>query len=139
MTIWKSIILALAMLSLTACVGKSIKGLKAGIQNSAEFNELVLEDVRQATILAKRANDTLALKCWAYLEEFTVDNAPGTETPAGKVVGVLSTYQQARNVRRTVIEVEISDKFRLECGPMLTESMGALGRIGIRLAIPVLR
>ncbi len=134
MNIWKPIVL---LLVLGAC-SQTAGPIQIGIQTSTEFNEIGLEDVRQAKLLAERTNDTLAVKCWAYLEEFTVENAPGTETPAGKVVGVFSAYQKARNVRRTVIEVEISDEFRLECGPMLTESMGALGRIGIRLAIPVL-
>ena len=126
--------IALAVL-LTGCVGAGIRATKVGIQQSAEFNEIVLTDVREAITLAKSANDKLALKCWTYVEEFAVANAPSVETPAGKVVGVFSAYQLARNVRRTVVEVEISDQFRLECGPMLTDSMGALGRIGIRLAL----
>ncbi len=126
--------IALALL-LTGCVGSLIGATKVGIQQSAEFNEIVLTDVREAILLAKSANDTLALKCWTYVEEFAVANAPSVESPAGKVVGVFSGYQLARNVRRTVVEVEISDQFRLECGPMLTDSMGALGRIGIRLML----
>ena len=39
------------------------------------------------------------------------------------------------NLRRQVIEFKISDQFRLECGPMLTDTMGALGRLGIRMAL----
>ena len=74
--------------------------------------------------------------CWGYIEEFAVANAPGDETQMGEVVGVFSAYQKARNVRRTVVEVKVSDEFRLQCGPMLTESLGALGRLGIRIAIP---
>lgn len=126
------------LLSLTACAGKAIEGVKFGIQTSTEFNEVVLEDVVQAKLLAEQSGDKLGLMCWTYVEQFALDNAPGTETPAGKVVGVFSAYQKARNVRRTMVEVEISDPFRLNCGPMLTESMGALGRIGIRMSIPVL-
>ncbi len=127
--VWIPLVLLLA-----GCT-QGIGAVKFGIQNDPEFNEVVLEDVRQAKLLATNTNDELALKCWTYLEEFTVTNAPGTETPAGKVVGVFSAYQQARNVRRTIIEVEISDPFRLECGPMLTDTMGALGRLGIRLVL----
>ena len=132
--IWIPIVLVLALL-LSGCA-QGIGAVKFGIQNDPEFNEIVLEDVRQAMKMAIQTNDTLAVKCWAYLEEFTVANAPGIETPAGKVVGVFSAYQRARDLRRTVIEVEISDQFRLECGPMLTDSMGALGRLGVRIGIP---
>lgn len=114
---------------------QAIEGVKLGIQTNAEFNEIVLSDVRQAKLLAETGGDHLALKCWTYLEEFTIENAPRTETTAGKVVGVFSAYQQTRNVRRNVIEVEISDQFRLECGPMLTDTMGTLGRIGIRIGL----
>lgn len=121
-------------LALGAC-SQSIGAVKLGIQTSAEFNEIVLEDVRQAKLLAEQTNDILGVKCWAYIEKFALANGPGDETEAGKVVGVFSTYQMARNVRRTVIEVKVSDAFRLECGPMLTDTMGALGRIGIRLAL----
>ena len=130
--LWIPIALALM---LSGCAGIGIAATKLGIQRSAEFNEIVLADVREAILLAKSANDELALKCWTYVEEFAVTNAPSIESSAGEVIGVFSAYQLARNVRRTVVEVEISDQFRLECGPMLTDSMGALGRIGIRLAL----
>ncbi len=130
----KILAIVLVLTVLTGCA-QGIGAVKYGIQQDAEFNQIFLEDVRLAKVLATQTNDALALKCWSYLEEFTVANAPGLTTPAGEVVGVLSTYQKARNVRRTVIEVKISDKFRLECGPMLTNSMGALGRLGIRLAL----
>ena len=130
--IWKPIVLVL-MLLVSGCAG--IGAAKLGIQTDIEFNELVLEDVRQAKLLAEQTNDTLAKKCWTYIEEFTVANAPDVESLTSEVVGVLSAYQKARNLRRTVIEVEISDQFRLACGPMLTESMGALGRLGIRIGL----
>ena len=131
MRIWIPIVLALL---LGACA-QGIGAVSHGIQTDPEFNEIFLEDVQQAKLLAQQTDDKLAVKCWSYLEQFAITNAPGTETPAGKVVGVFSAYQQARNVRRTIVEVEISDQFRLECGPMLTDTMGALGRIGIRLAL----
>ena len=124
-----------ALLLILGGCSQSIQAVKVGIETNAEFNEIVLEDVRQSILLANRTNDALALKCWTYVEEFAMANAPDDDVEAGKVVGVFSAYQQARNVRRTVVEVEISDAFRLECGPMLTESMGALGRIGLRLVL----
>ncbi len=126
--------LLLGAIFLGGCA-QAIGGVKFGIQTDTEFNELFLEDVQQAIRLAEAGNDPLALKCWTYLEKFTIENAPNAENPAGEVVGVLSGYQRARNVRRNVIEVKISDQFRLECGPMLTDTMGALGRIGIRLVL----
>ena len=114
---------------------QGIEGISGRIQSDSKFNEIVLKDVQQAKLLAERANDPLALKCWSYIEEFALANAPNTEIPAGKVVGVFSAYQKARNIRRLVVEVRISDEFRLSCGPMLTETMGVLGRLGIRIAL----
>ena len=122
---------------LLAGCAQGIGAAKLAIQTDLEFNEIFLEDVRQAKLLAERADDALALKCWTYLEEFATANAPGTETQAGKMVGVLSAYQKARNARRNIVEVKISDQFRLECGPMLTETMGALGRLGVRIMSPL--
>lgn len=130
----KWIMICVAALALSGCA-QGFGAVKHGIQTNAEFNEIVLADVQQAKLLATQTNDDIALMCWTYLEEFTLDNAPDAESPAGKVVGVFSAYQKARNVRRVVIEVEISDQFRVECGPMLTDSMGALGRLGIRIAL----
>ncbi len=131
---WIPIILSgVAALALSGCA-QGIAGVSARIQTDADFNELVLEDVQQAIIMAERTNDELALMCWNYLEAFTLENAPDAENPAGEVIGVFSAYQKARDVRRTVIEVEISDQFRVECGPMLTDTMGALGRLGVRIA-----
>ncbi len=114
---------------------QGIEGISGRLQSDSEFNEIVLKDVQQAKLLAERANDPLALKCWSYIEEFALANAPNTESPPGKVVGVFSAYQKARNIRRLVVEVRISDEFRLSCGPMLTETMGVLGRLGVRVAL----
>ena len=128
------IICVLMLLAFTGCTGIA-KGIKVGIQTSVEFNKTMLEDVQHAKVLAVLGDDPLALKCWTYLEEFIIVNAPSGEPLTGKVVGTLSIYQRARNVRRNVVEVEISDQFRLECAPMLMDSMGVLGRLGIRLAM----
>ncbi len=125
--------LAFALL-LSAC-SQSLSAVKVGIEQNAEFNEIVLADVVAAKALAVQGNDPLGEMCWQYVEDFALANAPGVESEAGKVVGVFSAYQKARNVRHTVVEVKISDDFRLACGPMLTESMGVLGRIGLRLAL----
>ena len=88
--------------------------------SALDLREVVLEDVRQATIMAERTDDTLSLKCWTYLE--TVATAEG---PRGKVVGVLSAYQKVRNVRR---RIENSDQRNLACGPMLIDSAQAVKR-----------
>ena len=117
----------------SGCSG--IGGVSGKLQTDAEFNEIILDDVHQSILMATRANDQLALKCWKYIEDFALAHAPEEGVESGKVVGALSAYQKARNARRLVIEVKISDNFRLECGPMLTESMGALGKLGIRLAL----
>ncbi len=122
------------MMGLGAC-GQTLAGVSRNIQTDAGFNEIILKDVRQAILLAEASNDILALKCWNYVEEFALAHTPADAEDRGKVVGVLSTYQKGRNIRRTVIEVKMSDKFRLECGPMLTDTMGALGRLGIRIAL----
>lgn len=130
----KWVMICVAALALSGCA-QGFGAISGKIQTDADFNELVLADVQQAIILAEQASDELALMCWSYLEQFTLDNAPDAENPAGKVIGVFSAYQKARNVRRLVIEVEVSDQFRMECGPMLTDSMGALGRLGVRIAL----
>ena len=131
----RSNLIAIALALLLGACAQGIGAISHGIQTNTEFNELFLEDVQQANLLAQQTNDTLAMKCWTYLEEFAVANAPDEATATGKVAGVLSTYQRGRNLRRQVIEFKISDQFRLECGPMLTDTMGALGRIGIRLVL----
>jgi len=127
---------ALALL-LSGCTTfeRGVGATGVAIRQSSEFAELVLADVLEAKKLAAQTNDKLALLCWDYVEEFTRANSLDPESPMGKVIGVLSGYQQARNVRRTVVEVKISDEFRLACGPMLTDTMGALGRLGIRVVL----
>ncbi len=124
----------LGVLLLTGCT-QAIGVTKYAIQTDAEFNQLFLKDAQTANILAKATNDRLAVKCYTYLEQFTIDNTPTTAVPEGNTAGVLAVYQKARNVRRTVKEVEVSDELRLACGPMLMESTGALGRLGIRLVL----
>ena len=130
--------ICLIALALSGCT-QAIGAAKVGIQTSAEFNQVFLGDVRLAAVLAEQTDDQLALKCWTYLEEFAVANAPPVVedlvTGEAEEGGVLSAYQTVRNLRRGLVEMEISDKFRLECGPMLTDSMGALGRLGIRIIL----
>ena len=63
------------------------------------------------------------------------ETAPVSLDEAGEVVGPLSAYQKARNVRRTVLDVEIDDAFRIACGPMLTDSMSTIGKIGVRIVL----
>lgn len=132
----KHSLLMACLLILPSCA-QGIGATSAAIQTNAKFNLFFLEDVRQSIIMAERSNDKLALLCWQYLEEFAVENAPDPDVPRGKIVGVLSSYQTARNVRRGIIEVKISDDFRIRCGPMLTDSAGALGRLGVSLPLPV--
>lgn len=136
----KLILAAVGIMLLAGCATaeKGIGVAKAAIQTSSEFNVIFVEDVSQALIMAERTNDELAVQCWTYLKEFAEANAPDPDVPQGEVVGALSAYQKARNVRRTVIEVEITDRFRMECGPMLTDSAGALGRLGLSFALPVI-
>ncbi len=135
MKIYTQIAIALMLLMLVGCAGKTIAVVSEKIQTDSDFNQIVLADVEQAILLARETNDLISLKCWQYIRDFTLKNSPPDLGPAGNVVGALSTYQKARNIRRTVIEIKISDEFRLECGPMLMDSLGALGRLGIRVAI----
>ena len=102
---------------------------------SPEFAEMTLKDVVNAGKLAVLTDDKLSLLCWDHIEAFVRENAPVSLDEAGEVVGPLSAYQKARNVRRTVLDVEIDDAFRIACGPMLTDSMSAIGKIGIRIAL----
>ncbi len=131
MKLWKPIVLILA---LSGCE-TTFTATKERIMSSPKFNQIVLEDVEQAILLAHETNDLISLKCWQYVKEFTLEHSFPAPGLSGKVVGVLSTYQYGRNIRRTVVDIKLSDKFRLECGPLLTDSVGALRRIGIKIAL----
>ncbi len=133
-TYGRPMVIALALILLSGCA-QGVAAVSHGIQTDAEFNEIVVADVRQAQRLAEQGDDPIALQCWTYIEEFAVANAPGGEVRDADTEGVFSIYQKARNLRRNAIEVEITDAFRLACGPMLIESMGALGRLGVRMAL----
>ncbi len=125
-------LIALVVLLLGGCA-TGVGVAKHNIQTNPEYNKTVLVDVQNAKLLAAPTDDILALKCWDYIEAFTLANAPGAVTSAGEVVGVLSAYQKARNLRRTIGEAEISDRLRLECAPMILDSVEVMGRLGIRL------
>ncbi len=131
----KRLFLAVSIMVLLSGCARGVTAISYGIQTDAEFNEIVIADVRQAQHLAEQGNDPLALQCWTYIEEFAVTNAPGNEVQDVDAEGVFSKYQRVRNLRRNMVEVKITDAFRLACGPMLIESMGVLGRLGIRIAL----
>ncbi len=138
MRVYQPIFIALSLaLLLGACASfeKGILIARSQVLASPEFAEMTLKDVVNAKKLALLTDDKLSLLCWNHIEDFVRTNAPASLDEAGKVVGPLSTYQKARNVRRTVIEVEIDDAFRIACGPMLTDSMSAIGRIGIKIIL----
>ena len=131
------IVLAL-LLGGCATFERGVGAARLAVLESPDFAEMSLVDVVNAKRLAGLTNDKLSLMCWDHIETFVRANAPepGTEpTIAAAKLGPLSIYQKARNVRRTMIEVEISDEFRIACGPMLTDSMSAIGRRGIRIAL----
>ncbi len=138
----KSIKLAfigVVLLALAACTPtQGIGAASFRLQTDAEFNTYFLEDVQQAKVMATLTNDRLAVHCWTYLETFAEENAPDPTVETGNIVGALSAYQAARNVRRAIIEVKLSDDFRFECGPMLMDSRSALGRLRLILPVPVL-
>ncbi len=126
---------------LGACAGfeKGVLVARSQVIASPDFAEMTLVDVVNAKRLALRTDDKLALMCWNHIEDFVRTNAPVSLNEDGEVVGdvsgPLSVYQKARNIRRTVLEVKISDPLRIACGPMLTDSMGAIGRFGIRIIL----
>ncbi len=132
------LIAALSLIPLLGACASLEKGVlvaRSQILASPEFAEMTLKDVVNAGKLAVLTDDKLSLLCWDHIEAFVRENAPVSLDEAGEVVGPLSAYQKARNVRRTVIEVEIGDAFRIACGPMLTDSMSAIGRVGIRIIL----
>ncbi len=130
-------VLAIVLLLLGGCAatGAAVTVAKHNIQTDPEYATSVLLDVQNAKWLAKPTNDVLALKCWDYIETFVRANAPGAVTPVGEVVGVLSAYQKARNVRRMVTETEISNQLRIECAPLVLDSIEVMGRLSIRLLL----
>lgn len=141
MHIWKTIILIPALLLTVACatLEKGVLVARQQILTSPDFAEMTLVDVVNAKKLALLTDDKLSLLCWDYIEDFVRTHAPVSLNEAGEVVGdvtgPLSMYQKARNIRRTVFEIEISDPLRIACGPMLTDSMTAIGRFGIKIAL----
>lgn len=114
---------------------KGVLVARQQVLESPDFAEMTLVDVVNAGKLALLTDDKLSILCWDYIEAFVRENAPVSLNEAGEVVGPLSAYQKARNVRRTVVEVEISDPLRIACGPMLTDSMSAIGRFGVRVIL----
>ena len=79
----KFAIICVAAFALSGCA-QAITAVSTKIQTDSEFNELVLEDVQAAIVLATQSGDELGLMCWTYLEAFTRENAPDLENPAGK-------------------------------------------------------
>jgi hypothetical protein len=137
--IWVSIAFAL-LLSGCASFERGVLVARSQVLASPEFAAMTLVDVVEAKKLASFTDDKLALRCWDHIEAFVRKNAPVSLDEAGKVVGPLSAYQKARNIRRVVIEVGIDDAFRIACSPMLTDSLGisltsAIGRLGIRIIL----
>lgn len=138
-----SLVLAssLLLMALGACATfeKGVLVARSQILASPEFAEMTLVDVVNAGRLAVLTEDKLSILCWDHIEDFVRTNAPVSLNEDGEVVGdvtgPLSMYQKARNIRRTLIDVKIDDAFRIACGPMLTDSMSAIGRIGIRIAL----
>lgn len=137
MRIWKSIILILTLLLVGGCATfeKGVLVARQQVLTSPEFAEMTLVDVVNAGKLALLTDDKLAIQCWNHIENFVRTHAPLSLNEAGEVVGPLSAYQKARNIRRTVVDVKIDDAFRIACGPMLTDSMSAIGKIGVRIAL----
>ena len=137
----KPIVIAFALAAMVALAGcaQGVGATKAKLQTDAEFNDVFVTDVERALGMARRTDDILAVQCWEYLQQFAIEVRPDSETELGGPVGPLSSYQKVRDLRRTIVEVEISDVFRLKCGPMLTDSAAALGRLRgkiVTLAIP---
>lgn len=79
------------------------------------------KDLAAATRLAERGQDRLALQCYAYWKPRI-----GTDEPI-EIVGPLSAYQLARNVRRLVEGA--SEEATLACGPLRADSTGAVLRL----------
>lgn len=129
--------IVLLLLGGCAATGVAVSVAKHNIQTNPKYAASVLLDVQNAKWLAKPTNDILALKCWDYIEAFTLAHAPDAVTSSAVEVvgGVLSAYQRARNLRRTVTEAEISDQLRLECAPMVMDSIEVMGRLGVRLLL----
>ena len=129
-----SITLAL-LLSACASFEKGVLVARSQVLADPEFAAMTLVDVVNAKKLASLTDDKLALRCWDYIEAFVRDNAPVSLDETGKVVGPLSTYQKGRNIRRTVVDLKISDPLRIACGPMTMDSMSTIGRLGIRIIL----
>lgn len=130
-----TLVLALILLSSCTSFEKGVLVARHQVLTSPDFAEMTLVDVVNAGKLALLTDDKLSILCWDYIEDFVRTHAPVSLDENGKVVGPLSAYQKARNVRRLIVDVEISDPFRIACGPMLTDSLSAIGKFGIRLTL----
>lgn len=140
----KHLIVAIAVslaLTLPACSpGEVIGTVKTGVENVPEFRDIVIADVTNAKHYAIQANDALAEQCWTYVEAWAMSKVPDPNDPNApidpEIKGAFSTFQVARNIRRTTQE-GVSDEFRIACGPMIMESANALSELGLSIVNPL--
>jgi len=104
----------LAGLLLSGCAGNIVT--KAITSDDPDEISFVRKDLEAALASAKANDDQLGEMCWAAIIKKIEE--PRTKT---NVVGALSAYQKARNVRRK-LEGGLDTSLRIGCAPMLTES-----------------
>lgn len=84
--------------------------------------DFALNDIRAAQDLAVAAGDEAAIQCYGVLEARVAKLGPRLEPP---VIGAVSAYQKARNVRR-FIAAGISEELRAACAWMIMDSRSFL-------------
>jgi len=125
----KLLILAALAALLTGCAGLAERAV--GDVDEPRF-AFVLADIDAAQALAVAANDPAAVQCYTTLSGKVERLGGRLELP---VVGVVSAYQRARNVRRLVTG-GVSDELRAACAWMLMDSRSFLRRLGTLGVLP---
>lgn len=119
----KILVVAALALGLTAC---------AGVQSKlAKVQDFTLADVREAKASAIAHHDATGEACWTAAEAWLVERGEARVTDVSK--GLASTWQAARNVRRTY-DTGLPEAVRFNCALVYAEAKRTARRLFLRAA-----
>lgn len=136
----KKLIIALFVgLFLTACSAlpshtdnsKTVFNEETDSTLTSKLVNLTERDLQSALDSAKAHNDKIATLCYEAILPLA---AAKNEADHTQVVGPISAYQKARNVRK-FLEGLAGDNIKIACGPLLADTNSVLSRLGISAVI----